>query len=472
MSATIYTEQEANRPWRLSPDYAGPPLHQQLLRNEFLGPAAHQANETRLLRRMLEHCYDVVPYYRELFQRQGIHRRHLRDTGILRQIPSLEKAAVESRARELRAPHLLTGQRRLGITRTSGTTGQPTIVEHSDISMGMFRWLKQREFRWLRYDPSASFLSIRPSIENPTLEDGSYLSDGNAMQLPCWPWFQDLFATGPAWAFNNTNPVAKQAELLAQVQPNYLLMQASCLEYLSLQELDTRALAGLRGVQAISQTLTPAMRAQIEEALGIPVSQNYGLNEIGLVASRCAEGGRYHVHNEHCLVEIVDDNGNPCEPGTTGRLLVTTLSNSAMPLLRYDADDLAEVVDGPCPCGRTLPSFGAVQGRYRRSAYLPEGTFQRWAAIQLNLYRLAARNPAAVRRYQAYQDAGGDFELRIDCNQEVLDGIDAALRQEFAAAYPDTTTPDLTILRTDEFIGAGERKFQNFVSEFTPEMDR
>ena len=103
------------------------------------------------------------------------------------------------------------------------------------------------------------------------------------------------------------------------------------------------------------------MREHIERSFGCPIHQNYGLNEIGLVATRC-DAGRYHVHSEHCIVEIVGPDGRSVAPGETGRLIVTGLNNWAMPLLRYDADDLGTAVEGPCPCGRTLPSFGDVVG--------------------------------------------------------------------------------------------------------------
>ena len=60
------------------------------------------------------------------------------------------------------------------------------------------------------------------------------------------------------------------------------------------------------------------------------------------------------MHAEHCIVEIVDDEGSPCAPGRSGRLLVTALRNFAMPLLRYDTGDTA-LLGEPCPCGRGLP---------------------------------------------------------------------------------------------------------------------
>ncbi len=52
------------------------------------------------------------------------------------------------------------------------------------------------------------------------------------------------------------------------------------------------------------------MRTHIERSFGVPAHQNYGLNEVGLVAARC-EAGRYHVHAENCHVEIIGEDGRP-----------------------------------------------------------------------------------------------------------------------------------------------------------------
>jgi len=468
---THATEKKANRIWRLHPAYSGSAVHEQLAANEYKTFEELARQRSRALRSLLEHCYDLVPYYREVFARLKIRRRHLRESSILQEIPILEKATIAANADKLRPLYTAPDQRETTTTRSTGTTGQPTIIHHDKRSMGMFPWLKQRELRWFRYDPMDTLLSIRPDVEQARAPDGDLLQKREILKLDSWPYTAELFQTGRSWGFINTNTIQDQVELLNKLRPNYLIMQSSGLEFISLQEISREAQNNLRAVQGISNTLTPNMRAQVESALNVPVHQNYGLNEIGIVAARCPEGGRYHVHEEHCLVEIVDEQGSRCAPGSKGKLLVTSLSNYAMPLLRYDADDLAEATEGLCSCGRTLASFGAVHGRYRRTAFLPEGTFERWAELQTAVYQIAKSNLTAVRKYQAYQDLSGAIELRIDCDASIFPALTASCENAYDRAYPSNTTSPLSILRTDSFKGEAGSKFQNFISEFTPESD-
>jgi phenylacetate-CoA ligase len=458
--------------WRLRPAFDSAPVPDSLLKNEFRAPEELKKQSQACLRALLSHCYANVPYYRKLFAEMGLYKRDLKDPGLLARLPILNKQTLTTERADLQAERLMPGQRRAGQTQTSGTTGEPTIVLHSDLSLGMFNWLKQRELRWFGWDPAASLLLVRPPIELPGKSCGSKIAAGEQLDLPVWPGVGELFVTGQAFAFSNTSSIALQRDELERRQAAYLLMQASGLEHLSLQEISNEAREKLRGALAISQTLTARMRIQVEASLKIPVQQNYGLNEIGLVASRCPEAGRYHVHGEHCWVEIVNDDGVPCQPGEPGRLLITSLNNSAMPLLRYDADDMAEPADGPCPCGRSLPAFVNLRGRYRRTAFLPEGSWQRWAAIQLALYKIAQQHPGTVQRYQMQQDQRGDFELRIDCQPDQFEAIKTVLLQAFATACPDLESPNLKIISSTEFLYQDARKFQNFVSAFMPPEDQ
>ncbi len=381
MTSALETEIEINAQWRLDPAYKGRRIHDELLRQEFLSRAELTAQRDLLLRRQLEHCFDTVPYYQSLFSRSGIKREQLRDPAMLQQLPVLTKADVSANKAALVSRQPPPGNGFLGSTETSGTTGEPLIVSQSERSMGLFRWLKQREYRWYRFDPGGVLLQIRPPMDLPRPDKDRMIRRDEVLRVPRWTMMDSLFMTGPMWGFSNINSVEAQSELVEKVRPNYLLMQATCLEHLSLQKFNQKVHEQLGGALSISQTLTPAMRTLIEESLRCPVKQNYGLNEIGLVASECHEGGRYHAHVENCLVELLDAGNKPVESGSKGRLVVTSLSNAAMPLLRYETGDTMLAVEPDCSCGKSLPAFAAVQGRYRRAACLPAGTFQRWASI-------------------------------------------------------------------------------------------
>jgi phenylacetate-CoA ligase len=221
----------------------------------------------------------------------------------------------------------------------------------------------------------------------------------------------------------------------------------------------------LLALRSISATLTQGMRDRVESATRLTVYQSYGLNEIGVVAHRC-EAGRYHVNAEHCLVEIVDETGSPCKASETGRIVVTGLTNFAMPLIRYDTGDLGVAVAGACNCGRTLPSFGTIVGRYRPMQYTPEGTARRVNIIQRTIEELPLDALSELREYQIHQYRDGSFELRLATKDEDDNRLVNVVRQEWDAQ--DDDPPPLRILRVGEVLPTSGGKQQEFTSDFFP----
>ena len=157
-------------------------------------------------------------------------------------------------------------------------------------------------------------------------------------------------------------PVEKQVEWLKRLDPLFLYTFPSNLDGLLAVLGEKRAsLPSLRKIYCGSEVVDPALRERTRRALGVEIAENYGSTE-AFLAWECREG-RLHVNAEHVFVEIVDEAGRPAEAGVLGRVLVTTLQNGIMPLVRYEIGDWALAADGPCPCGRTLPLLGRVAGR-------------------------------------------------------------------------------------------------------------
>ena len=464
MPTSLSIEQEEQRRWTLRPEYAHMIFFDALVATEFLSADEHLARQTRDLSRTVRFAATRVPYYRDLFRRLGLTHRDIRGAGDRRLLPTLTKQLIQEDEARFEPRDLPWGERPGIPTVSSGSTGPPTRVVHTLRSRLMFGFLKQRELRWCRFDPAAVFAHIR-NRPLPPGPDGKPIADGETGRAPAWPLVGTYFETGPLIGLRRTTPLDQIVQWLQRERPDYLLTEPSVLEHLAFAFQDRPRLESLRGLLAISHQLTPEMRRRIEGTFGVPVFENYGFNEIGIVAFRCTEGGRYHVNTEHCLVEVVDEDGQPCRPGQRGRILATTLTNTAMPLLRYDSDDLAEAVDGPCPCGRTLPAFGAIHGRYRRFVSLPPGTMKYWRALQRALGDMPAELSKPLRQYQLHQFRDGRFKLRL----VAAGALAAAFTERIESEWRKVDAPEpapLAFVAVDEIPRTPGGKFQDFTSDF------
>lgn len=109
-----------------------------------------------------------------------------------------------------------------------------------------------------------------------------------------------------------------------------------------------------------------ATRQHIEAAWGARVLDHYGLTEVGPAAIECPDNpAGLHILETDYLAEVVDSaSGSPLSNGETGELVITTLTRTASPLLRYRTGDLAKIDPRPCPCGRALVRLaGGILGR-------------------------------------------------------------------------------------------------------------
>jgi phenylacetate-CoA ligase len=97
------------------------------------------------------------------------------------------------------------------------------------------------------------------------------------------------------------------------------------------------------------QYLTRRHRKLLSEGFGAPVFSYYGATDLGgaLIGAECAEGSM-HVREDHVYVEVVPLEDDP----SVGKLLVTTLNNPYMPLIRYEVGDVAAVDVARCSCLR------------------------------------------------------------------------------------------------------------------------
>src|SRR5262249_38034183 len=125
--------------------------------------------------------------------------------------------------------------------------------------------------------------------------------------------------------------------------------------------------AGLRGIRPRG-IITSAMvlhdwqRRVIEEVFACPVTNRYGCEEVSLIACECEQHHGLHVNSDGVYVELLRD-GRPVAPGEPGSVVVTDLTNRAMPLLRYQVGDVAVWSERVCPCGRGLPLLERLEGR-------------------------------------------------------------------------------------------------------------
>ncbi|MBR9766383.1 MAG: hypothetical protein GYB53_23440 [Rhodobacteraceae bacterium] len=282
---------------------------------------------------------------------------------------------------------------------TSGSSGSPLSIRWNRVATISTRAAVQRMYDWNGLDFSAPYAGLR-SFKQPAAK-----FPGMRMARS----WNDTDPDAPFYALSVETPIEKQLDWLEMVRPRYLNTYPSLAAELAELALARGSDLRIEAILTAGEVLTPRIRALCAEGLGAKVIDSYGCQELGKIALQCEhpEGG-LHIATSNVLVEVLDDEGRQVRPGGTGRVVLTSLYNYAMPFIRYDIGDYATLSDKPCPCGRNQPVLAQVHGRRRNLIALPGGD-RRWlpGRVLSELSRLAD-----ARHARLVQTAVDHCELR------------------------------------------------------------
>jgi len=116
-----------------------------------------------------------------------------------------------------------------------------------------------------------------------------------------------------------------------------------------------------------SEMLFDDDRELLQRVLGVPIINEYGSSETGLIAIE-GSAGEMILNTTTLFVEVVDEQNQPVADGTIGKILITDLFNKAHPFIRYEIGDLGSISTAN---GKQV--LEQLQGRTSDIARLPNG---------------------------------------------------------------------------------------------------
>lgn len=430
----------------------------QLERSQWWPAERLREYQRRQLSALLAHAAAHVPFHRARLAGGLAELPRTGDwTAAWRRIPVLTRAEIQAADADesMLAETLPPGHGEWREIFTSGSTGAPIRSVRSELWELIWSAFTVRDHLWHRRDFAGTLAAIRESGAGKAVwPEGSISSS--------WGYSTEaVFRTGPSVGLNILTPIEQQVEWLLRRDPDYLVTHPSIAALLA-EACLARGVrpSRLRQVITIAERLGPGVRAACREAFGASVADLYSTREAGYLALQCPEHEHFHVQAEGVFLEVLDERGEPCGPGEVGRVVVTPLHNLAMPLIRYEIGDLAEV-GAPCACGRGLPVLTRVVGRVQAMLRLPDGS-RRWTLLSSG--DLAALlEVAPVRQYQVAQVALDRLELRVVVARALEPAEEAALAQWVRRKFGDGFAVSVRCVAALGRSAAG--KLEDFVCE-------
>jgi phenylacetate-coenzyme A ligase PaaK-like adenylate-forming protein len=323
--------------------------------------------------------------------------------------PEVTKASVEA----FIADKSLAGHHFLGryfVCTTSGTTSVPTMLVHDagmlalssavELARGVPAWGFTLS-DWIR------FSRLQGRVAAVFVTGGHFQGVASMRRRH----LENPRREKTARMFSALAPLPEVVDGLNEYQPAMLAAYPSMLALLAEEQQEGRLRISPVLVLPTGETLTPAVRQQIESAFQARVRQSYGASEMPVMAYDCGRGG-LHVNADWVIFEPVDEKYQPVPLGKPShKVLITNLANRVQPFIRYEMGDIVTVSPEPCACGSPLPSI-IVEGRNDDILRFTSLDGQHIPIAPMALWSVMEDTPG-VYRFQAIQTGQDQIEVRL-----------------------------------------------------------
>ncbi len=310
-----------------------------------------EALQLQRLQQTVRHCMNAE-FYRSKFQALGITPDDIRSLDDVRRLPFTTKEDLrENYPFGLACVPMKECVR---LHSSSGTTGNPTVVLHSQKDLDEWANAVARCL-WM--------VGSRPDDIFQNSAGYGMFTAGLGFQYGAE---RVGMLTVPASSGNTTRQIKFIRDFGTTVLHAIPSYASRIYEVMRQEGCDPRRDTKLRVLCIGAEPHSEEQRQRIEQTLGVKAYNSYGISEMmgPGVAFECQEQNGLHIWEDYFIVEIIDPvTLEPVPDGELGELVLTTINREAMPLLRYRTRDLTRILPGDCPCGRSHRRLARLQGR-------------------------------------------------------------------------------------------------------------
>lgn len=422
-----------------------PTINSELRRTETFSRAELEELQLERLKNLVCFAYENVPYYHDLFDSVKLHPSDICELEDIRKIPLLNKQTVRLNAERMVSHNA--NAREIWCSHTSGTTGTPLsfIMDLRTQSYYQAHIVRHRRWFGYEYDEYCGSLGGKKIIP-PGQKEGPYWRYDRPDKLIVFSTFH-----------LDPKTMDDYMSFIRKKEIRYLKGYPSNLYIFAQHILGRDETLPMKVVFTGAEPVYLHMRDAIQKAFQCEVADFYGQSEEVARAYECPEHEGYHVAMESTLVEIVDERGDPSDEG---EIVGTSLTNFAMPFLRYRTGDLSGFIVGECLCGRAHVRIKQVQTKLEDIVITKSG--RRLSPSNLT-HPFKPIDPLAIERSQIIQKDVGSIVILVQPGPRYGVQTKKALVSNFEERFGSELAVDVKVV--PEIPISGDAKFMWVKSE-------
>ena len=386
------------------------------------------------IRWVLEHAYKDNHFYREKFTAKGVRPDDFRLLEDIKKFPFTTKAQMQGK------PYVLLSVPRERISQvhlSTGTTGGEHIYTY-------YTW-EDYFINFVAPDmPQLMSLSVDDVLIDALPHEMSLAGLGA----------HNLFQKGvgvlmvPAGKGGLYSTPESTLTMARDLEATVLITTPPYAAYLA-EIADERGIRlgkdiQLRFMWLAGEGCSASFRNRLEQKWGCLVLYLYGALEAAPIAFECHQKGGYHVASGLVFVEVVDrKTGEPLPAGQMGIIVVTDLTRSASPMIRYQTGDMGFIENEKCPCGLELPRM-VLRGRDEDQVVIREKAYSPYFVEELlmqipemgNWYQLVPRGDSLLVRAELMAGTIPSQEIEIKIKEQLLKKAGIPAEVNFVTGLP------------------------------------
>ena len=189
----------------------------------------------------------------------------------------------------------------------------------------------------------------------------------------------------------------------------------------------------VKAIFPTAETITDEMRKTIEFFFKTNIYNQYASSEGAPFIFEC-ENHKLHLELQSGLFEVLDDFNVPTNKG---KLVITSFTTHATPLLRYDIGDMVELSDEVCTCGNNNPIVKEILGRIDDYIYSPDN-----GKINLGNVSNTLKGTKGIIKFQVIQNEVNSIEILIVIDSKIYN---EKIKNSFLANWKDRVGHNMII---------------------------
>lgn len=401
----------------------------QLERKQWLPKEQLEELQWGRLKKVLKHAYDNTEFYKKKCKDVGLTPDDIKEREDLVKIPSTTRE-------DLREPEQLiaTGfdKNKMSSSTTSGSTGRRTTTYYDRRA-----WLLGRLLLKLR---ARIACGLRPSDRLAVFTEGKRHNS----------FFNEFFLRQRF--FSIFDSIEKHVSEIERYNPSAMYGFPSYFSLLADRKTDR---INPYRIFTSSETFDLKTRNKIEGSFKALLFDIYGCTEVKEIAWECQEHNGYHINSDWLLVEFIKDGEATVEE--EGSIILTSLYNYGMPLIRYEVGDTGKLLERKCCCGRGLPLMAPALGRSVDYFILPDNSM-----ISPYSMTCAVENVEGMKQYQIVQEEKSLVIVNVIPNSQFKEDSKQNIKSALEEVLPGVT---VHVSLVEEIAGEESGKYRIVISK-------